>query len=28
VENYGPGTWGPPDSRELAASIGGWHDPE
>ena len=28
VENYEPGTWGPPDSRELAASIGGWHDPE
>jgi len=28
VENYQPGTWGPPDSRELAASIGGWHDPE
>jgi glucose-6-phosphate 1-dehydrogenase len=28
VETYEPGTWGPPDSRELAASIGGWHDPE
>ena len=28
VENYEPGTWGPQDSRELAASIGGWHDPE
>ena len=28
VENYEPGTWGPPDSRELAASIGGWQDPE
>jgi glucose-6-phosphate 1-dehydrogenase len=28
VETYQPGTWGPPDSRELAASIGGWHDPE
>ena len=28
VENYEPGTWGPPDSRELAATIGGWHDPE
>jgi glucose-6-phosphate 1-dehydrogenase len=28
VENYESGTWGPPDSRELAASIGGWHDPE
>jgi len=28
VENYDPGTWGPPDSRELAATIGGWHDPE
>ena len=28
VENYEPGTWGPADSRELAADIGGWHDPE
>ena len=28
VEYYEPGTWGPPDSRELAADIGGWHDPE
>ena len=28
VENYESGTWGPPDSRELAAGIGGWHDPE
>ncbi len=28
VENYAPGTWGPPDARELAAEIGGWHDPE
>ncbi len=28
VETYEPGTWGPPDSRELAAEIGGWHDPE
>jgi glucose-6-phosphate 1-dehydrogenase len=28
VENYDPGTWGPPDARELAADIGGWHDPE
>jgi glucose-6-phosphate 1-dehydrogenase len=28
VETYEPGTWGPPDSRELAADIGGWHDPE
>jgi glucose-6-phosphate 1-dehydrogenase len=28
VENYEPGTWGPPDSRELAADIGGWHDPD
>jgi glucose-6-phosphate 1-dehydrogenase len=27
VQNYEPGTWGPPDSRELAADIGGWHDP-
>jgi glucose-6-phosphate 1-dehydrogenase len=25
---YEPGTWGPPDARELAADIGGWHDPE
>jgi len=28
VESYEPGTWGPPDARELAAEIGGWHDPE
>jgi glucose-6-phosphate 1-dehydrogenase len=28
VETYQPGTWGPPDARELAAEIGGWHDPE
>ena len=27
VESYEPGTWGPPDARELAADIGGWHDP-
>ncbi len=27
TEAYEPGTWGPPDSRELAADIGGWHDP-
>ena len=27
TELYEPGTWGPPDSRELAADIGGWHDP-
>ena len=28
TEVYEPGTWGPPDARELAADIGGWHDPE
>jgi glucose-6-phosphate 1-dehydrogenase len=28
TEPYEPGTWGPPDARELAADIGGWHDPE
>ena len=28
TEAYEPGTWGPPDARELAADIGGWHDPE
>lgn len=28
VQFYEPGTWGPADSRELAADIGGWHDPE
>jgi glucose-6-phosphate 1-dehydrogenase len=28
VETYQPGAWGPPDARELAAEIGGWHDPE
>jgi glucose-6-phosphate 1-dehydrogenase len=27
VEVYEPGTWGPPDARELAADVGGWHDP-
>ena len=27
TELYEPGMWGPPDSRELAADIGGWHDP-
>jgi glucose-6-phosphate 1-dehydrogenase len=28
TESYEPGTWGPPDARDLAADIGGWHDPE
>ncbi len=28
VETYEPGTWGPADARELAADIGGWHDPD
>jgi len=28
TETYKPGTWGPSDSRELAADIGGWHDPQ
>src|SRR5271165_415499 len=28
TESYEPGEWGPPDARELAADIGGWHDPE
>ena len=28
TEVYEPGTWGPPDARELAADIGGWHDPQ
>ncbi len=28
TEMYEPGTWGPPDAREVAAEIGGWHDPE
>jgi len=27
TELYEPGTWGPPDARELAADIGGWNDP-
>ena len=27
TELYQPGTWGPPDARELAADIGGWSDP-
>jgi glucose-6-phosphate 1-dehydrogenase len=24
---YQPGTWGPPEAAELAADVGGWHDP-
>jgi glucose-6-phosphate 1-dehydrogenase len=28
TQMYEPGTWGPPDARDLAADIGGWHDPE
>jgi glucose-6-phosphate 1-dehydrogenase len=28
TQMYEPGTWGPSDARELAANIGGWHDPE
>ena len=27
TEMYEPGTWGPPDARELAADAFGWHDP-
>jgi len=27
VQNYEPGAWGPGDARELAADVGGWHDP-
>ena len=28
TEPYAQSTWGPPDARELAADIGGWHDPQ
>ncbi|HSB52903.1 MAG TPA: hypothetical protein VLD58_01040, partial [Gemmatimonadales bacterium] len=24
---YQPGTWGPPEAAQLAADVGGWHDP-
>jgi len=27
VHEYEPGTWGPREADELAADIGGWHDP-
>jgi glucose-6-phosphate 1-dehydrogenase len=27
VQDYDPGTWGPPDAIRLAADIEGWHDP-
>jgi glucose-6-phosphate 1-dehydrogenase len=27
VHEYEPGTWGPADAEELAADIGGWHNP-
>jgi glucose-6-phosphate 1-dehydrogenase len=25
---YQPGTWGPPQAEQLAADVGGWHNPE
>jgi glucose-6-phosphate 1-dehydrogenase len=28
VREYEPGTWGPPEAEQLAASVGGWHCPE
>ena len=27
VRLYQPGTWGPPQAAQLAADVGGWHDP-
>ena len=28
TQPYEPGTWGPADARDIAADIGGWHDPQ
>ncbi len=28
VATYARGTWGPESAKELAAGVGGWHDPE
>jgi glucose-6-phosphate 1-dehydrogenase len=28
IHSYERGTWGPPDAVQLAAEVGGWHDPE
>jgi glucose-6-phosphate 1-dehydrogenase len=28
VHEYEPGTWGPREADEIAADIGGWHDPK
>jgi len=28
LSEYQPGTWGPPQAEQLAADIGGWHDPD
>ncbi|MGC1796909.1 MAG: hypothetical protein WA713_12550, partial [Candidatus Acidiferrales bacterium] len=25
---YQPGSWGPPEAAQLAACVGGWHDPD
>ena len=25
---YQPGSWGPPEAAQLAACIGGWHNPD
>jgi glucose-6-phosphate 1-dehydrogenase len=27
VEPYQPGTWGPANADEMAANLGGWHNP-
>jgi glucose-6-phosphate 1-dehydrogenase len=27
VQDYQPGSWGPPSAERLAADIGGWHAP-
>lgn len=28
LHRYQPGTWGPPEADQLAADVGGWHNPE
>jgi glucose-6-phosphate 1-dehydrogenase len=27
VKPYDPGTWGPAEADEIAANLGGWHNP-
>ncbi|MGH9454603.1 MAG: glucose-6-phosphate dehydrogenase [Terriglobia bacterium] len=28
LHTYEPGTWGPPEADQLAADVGGWHNPQ